>query len=176
MNPGETDDKTSGDDPLNGIVESSEPPFGTQPIDGATLAERVRERAGELVSSVETSSDHLVQVVGIPDLLGEALTSMREMVGLEELLAVHVVDRTDLGEGLETVHLMAIREGGAVLELRTPHPPPENGTQISLALPSSVLLWRSAEWKEREAWELSGVLFEGHPGLSRLGLPRWSRH
>ena len=78
MNPGETDGRMAGDDPSEGIAGAGGPHSGTQPLDGASLAERVRDRAGELVRSVETSSDHLVQAVGIPDLLGEALTSARD--------------------------------------------------------------------------------------------------
>ena len=35
-------------------------------------------------------------------------------------------------------------------------------------VPSIVSLWRGADWYEREAHDLFGVVFEGHPGLSPL--------
>ena len=35
-------------------------------------------------------------------------------------------------------------------------------------VPSIVSLWRGANWYEREAHDLFGVVFEGHPGLSPL--------
>ena len=36
---------------------------------------------------------------------------------------------------------------------------------------SWVPLFRGAEWHEREAWEMYGIEFEGHPGLRHLYLP-----
>lgn len=36
---------------------------------------------------------------------------------------------------------------------------------------SWVPLFRGAEWHEREAWEMFGIEFEGHPGLRHLYLP-----
>jgi len=35
-------------------------------------------------------------------------------------------------------------------------------------LPSVVSIWRSANWFEREAYDMFGVLFEGHPDLRRI--------
>jgi len=36
---------------------------------------------------------------------------------------------------------------------------------------SLVPLYRGADWHEREAWEMYGFTFEGHPGLRHLYLP-----
>jgi NADH-quinone oxidoreductase subunit C len=37
--------------------------------------------------------------------------------------------------------------------------------------PSMQLLWKAADWHEREAAELFGLKFEGHPDLRKLLLP-----
>ena len=37
--------------------------------------------------------------------------------------------------------------------------------------PTWVSTFAGAEWHEREAWEMFGVTFEGHPGLRNLYLP-----
>lgn len=38
-------------------------------------------------------------------------------------------------------------------------------------IPSIVSLFAGAEWHEREAWEMYGFNFDGHPGLRHLYLP-----
>ncbi len=35
-------------------------------------------------------------------------------------------------------------------------------------LPSLISIWNSADWYEREAFDLFGIIFEGHPDLRRL--------
>jgi NADH-quinone oxidoreductase subunit C len=37
--------------------------------------------------------------------------------------------------------------------------------------PTLTQIWPSSEFQEREAWEMLGIVFEGHPDLRRLLLP-----
>jgi NADH-quinone oxidoreductase subunit C len=42
---------------------------------------------------------------------------------------------------------------------------------------SVTALWQAADWHEREAYDLIGVVFDGHPNLTRILLPDdWEGH
>ncbi len=46
-----------------------------------------------------------------------------------------------------------------------------------LNMPTAIPLWSSANWQEREIWDLFGIVFTGHPNLSRiLCPPTWKGH
>ena len=73
------------------------------------------------------------------------------------------VTGVDYKEYLEVVyHLYSIekKEGLLTIKVRTDR---EKGL-----LPSVTSVWRSAEFQEREAYDLVGIHFEGHPDLRRI--------
>jgi len=45
------------------------------------------------------------------------------------------------------------------------------GVNDGEAVPSLVPLWNGANWLEREAYDMFGIIFEGHPNLKRMLLP-----
>ncbi|PSR27262.1 MAG: NADH-quinone oxidoreductase subunit C [Sulfobacillus thermosulfidooxidans] len=48
---------------------------------------------------------------------------------------------------------------------------------INEKVPSVTALWPGANWPEREAYDLFGIQFEGHPDLRRIYLPDdWDGH
>jgi NADH-quinone oxidoreductase subunit C len=63
--------------------------------------------------------------------------------------------------------------------------PYEHSLMLSIRIPrtdtagiaSLSSLWRTADWHEREAYDLMGIRFEGHPDLRRILLPAdWEGH
>jgi NADH-quinone oxidoreductase subunit C len=45
------------------------------------------------------------------------------------------------------------------------------GIDDGQTVPSLVPLWNGANWMEREAFDMFGIIFEGHPALKRILLP-----
>jgi NADH-quinone oxidoreductase subunit C len=75
------------------------------------------------------------------------------------------VRKTRVPGRLEAVyHLFSMekKHGPVILRLRTANR--ADRTQ----LPSLTPVWRSAEFQEREIFDLYGIVFEGHPDLRRL--------
>ena len=71
----------------------------------------------------------------------------------------------DWQDSLEVVyHLFSVarKHGPVVVRMRT-----VNRTD-QVELPSLTSVWRSAEFQEREIFDLYGIVFKGHPDLRRL--------
>jgi NADH-quinone oxidoreductase subunit C len=58
-------------------------------------------------------------------------------------------------------HLMAMREGAPRVRLQVWV---DEGEHV----PSLVPVWPTADWHEREAWDLMGIRFDGHPNQRRI--------
>ena len=140
--------------------------------------EAVKGSVEYLVRSVVTTGRGRIVVEGIPKLLGQALTTLKDHGLCSDLLSLCVVDLTAEGGGMQLVHHLSSPKEGVLVELWTRLSGGEAEEDAAapagqLAAPSCARLWPSAVWLEREAWELHGVTFDGHPGLERLLLPSW---
>jgi NADH-quinone oxidoreductase subunit C/D len=79
-----------------------------------------------------------------------------------DLCAVDHLDRPGYAERFEVVlHVYSVSTKHHV-RLKTPVP------ESDATLPTLVQVYRGANWFEREAWDLYGIVFGGHPNLSRL--------
>jgi NADH:ubiquinone oxidoreductase subunit C len=58
-------------------------------------------------------------------------------------------------------HLLAVRTDGARVRLQA-------WVDDGESVPSLVSVWPTADWHEREAWDLMGIRFEGHPNPTRI--------
>jgi NADH-quinone oxidoreductase subunit C len=65
-------------------------------------------------------------------------------------------------EAVYHLYSVARRHGPVILRLRT------GNRSDQVTLPSLTPVWRSCEFQEREAFDLFGIVFAGHPDLRRL--------
>ena len=94
---------------------------------------------------------------------------LRDRAGFEQLIDLCGVDYAAYGDrprqGLRfaaVVHLLSIEHNWR-LRLRTFGPDDEFPVVSSL-----IEVWPAASWFEREAFDLFGIMFEGHPDLRRI--------
>jgi NADH-quinone oxidoreductase subunit C len=82
---------------------------------------------------------------------------------------VHYLE--DAGRELHAVyHLLSITHNRRVrLEVSVPDADPH--------IPSLVGVYPTCNWHERETWDFFGIIFDGHPGLTRIQMPDdWKGH
>jgi NADH-quinone oxidoreductase subunit C len=129
-----------------------------------------REHAVEIArflrDDAELRLDYCSNVTGVDWLdteTSEKVKVKKQVDGVEQ--EVDEVRKTRTPGYLEAVyHLYSMekKHGPLVLRLR-----PENRTD-KVTLPSLTPVWRSAEFQEREIFDLYGIIFEGHPDLRRI--------
>lgn len=83
---------------------------------------------------------------------------------LAHLTAVHHIDDGRF-EVVAFAYAVASHEriGSRRRLLRT-----EISDEVGVCLPSVAPIWPTAEWHEREVWDMFGIHFEGHPDLRRI--------
>ena len=101
-------------------------------------------------------------VVIKPSELKEVARAIRDVLGFDYLSSATAVDYLGAGDHMEMVyHAYRTSGGGAlVFKAQTERENPE--------IPSLVPVWRGADFQEREAWDLYGIKFPGHPNLRRI--------
>ena len=66
--------------------------------------------------------------------------------------------------------MLALRQGAPRLRLQV-------WCEDGDAVPSLVEVWPTADWLEREQYDLMGIVFEGHPNLVRILMAEdWEGH
>jgi NADH-quinone oxidoreductase subunit C len=134
------------------------------------LKERLEKVLGKKVSRLYEALGELTLVVRSEDYLDVAKTLRDEpSVGFDQLIDLCGVDYSDYdnatweGPRFAAVsHLLSVKHNWR-LRLRVFAP------DDSFPLVASVTpIWSSANWFEREAFDLYGILFEGHDDLRRI--------
>lgn len=99
--------------------------------------------------------------VVVADRLPEVVTFMRDRLGYSYLSHITAVDYVPYGL-IEVIYHLYHLEGGAgqLVRVRVP--------RDHAVIPSITPIWPGANLQEREAWDLYGVQFPGHPYHRRI--------
>ena len=136
----------------------------------ATLKDALEKTLGNRVQSLTEAVGELTLVVKAADYL-DVMRTLRDDASLkfEQLMDLCGVDYADYGDGAwngprfaAVSHLLSITNNWRV---RVRVFAPEDDFPV---VPSVTTIWNSADWFEREAFDLYGLVFEGHPDLRRI--------
>jgi NADH-quinone oxidoreductase subunit C len=142
-------------------------------MDAAALHQRLAERFGDAVLSFQAEALQPWVLVRA-DAIGEvaAFCKADPDLGFDNLMCLSAVDypKEDPPRMEVVYHLFSYRHRHRfVLKV---HAPREEGR-----VPTVEGTWAVANWHEREAYDMFGIVFEGHSDLRRILLPDdWSGH
>jgi len=92
---------------------------------------------------------------------------LSERYGFEHLSLITTVDRI---ERFELIYHITSYQNHCMLEIRVAVP------KSDAKVPSVTPVWGGANWHEREAYDMMGIIFEGHPDPRRILLPQDYRY
>ena len=133
--------------------------------DGQQVASLVNERFPYAVIGEGSFRDqHWVELT--PERLVDVCRWLRDDPStrfdmLVDVTAVHWPDRP---RTFEVVYHLYSYPRNDRLRIKVPLP-------AGRAVPSLTGLWKSADWNERETYDMFGIEFQGHPDLRRILMP-----
>ena len=127
-----------------------------------------------LIDSIKAISDsisfdeesQIFNIVKVDDWL-EISTKVKEL-GFDYLMCITSIDLED--GNLSLAYNLNSTEAQESLEFNLMF-------NAETEVPSVESLWKTADWHEREAYDMMGIKFSGHPDMKRILLPHdWEGH
>jgi NADH-quinone oxidoreductase subunit C len=126
------------------------------------LAKKLQARFGDMLPDRTEFRGELTLAVADAEQIAEVCAFARRELGFDYLVDVSSVDNYgDDPRWTVVYHLYGIGHG-QYLRLKT------NVSEEKSELPTVTGVWRTADWHEREIYDLMGIRFRGHPDLRRI--------
>ena len=150
---------------------SSERPYGGYFDEVADNLERAYPEFSDAIERVVIDRGELTLHIK-PEKLVEVAFILRDSLKFEMCMGVNGVHYPEqTGSELHAVYpLLSLTKNQRIrLEVSVPDSHPH--------IPSLVEVWAGNNWHERETFDMFGIIFDGHPGLTRILMPDdWKGH
>ena len=152
-------------------ANSSQRPYGSYFDDIADQLERAYPEFNDAIERVVVDRGELTLHIKREKLVEVALV-LRNKLRFEVCLGVSGVHYpADTGRELHAIYpLLSMTNNRRIrLEVSVPDSDPH--------IPSLVEVWAGNNWHERETFDMFGIIFDGHPALTRILMPDdWPGH
>ena len=127
-----------------------------------SVAESIRDGMGAIVKDLSVVGDQLVAIVEKED-IAKLLVFLRDDVNCQfkQLMDICGVDYPERPQRFEVVYnlLSLVHNNRVTVKVML---------DDNSSIPSVSKVFSSADWWEREIWDLFGIFFSGHPDLRRI--------
>ena len=127
-----------------------------------SVAESIRDGIGAIVKDLSIVGDQLVAIVEKEDIT-KLLVFLRDDVNCQfkQLMDICGVDYPERPQRFEVVYnlLSLVHNNRVTVKVML---------EDNSSIPSVSKVFSSADWWEREIWDLFGIFFSGHPDLRRI--------
>ena len=124
-------------------------------------AEQLSAHLGDSALGTNEFRDEYTVTVALDSLHG-ALAHCKEELGFDYLVDICSVDNMGDDPRFEMVYELYSYASGAHLRVKSPVPEDEP------VAPTVSDIWPTANWHEREVWDMMGIKFSDHPDLRRI--------
>jgi len=131
-------------------------------VKSTELANKLREKFGELVSAPEESRGEVSVKLADAEHIVEVCEFAKKELGFDYLLDVSSLDNYGEDPRWTLVYHLHSLTHGQHLRIKT------DVSEEKSELPTVSGVWRTADWHEREIYDMMGIRFHGHPDLRRI--------
>ena len=126
------------------------------------LAQQLKTRFGDLISEPTEFRGELTVRLSDADCVAEICQFAKKHLGFDYLVDISSVDNYgDDPRWTIVYHLRSLKHGNE-LRLKT------DVSEEKSELPTVTTVWKTANWHEREIYDMMGIRFSGHPDLRRI--------
>jgi NADH-quinone oxidoreductase subunit C len=126
------------------------------------LAHQLKAKFGDLLSEVVEFRGEATLAVTDAERIAEVCQFAKKSLGFNMLLDISSIDNYGEDPRWTIVYELYGMESKAHLRLKT------SVSEEKSELPTVIEVWRTADWHEREIYDMMGVRFRGHPDLRRI--------
>ena len=126
------------------------------------FANQLKARFGELLSEPAEFRAEVTLRVADAERITEVCEFAKQSLGFNMLLDISSLDNYGEDPRWNIVYELYHMEQKTHLRLKT------EVSEEKSELPTVTTIWRTADWHEREIYDMMGVRFRGHPDLRRI--------
>jgi len=127
-----------------------------------TLADRMKAEFGDLVAAPESFREEVTVVLGDAQRIADLCRFAKGTLGCDFLLDISSVDHYGEEPRWAIVYELYGLAHRCHLRIKT------RLSEETGELPSVSSIWRTANWHEREIYDMMGIRFRDHPDLRRI--------